>query len=85
MLWWEVKPFCFEQGALLTGFGCEMIEAVLAEAGLPYEMIEVESSAAALERLGSGGGDVTSPSWIGFGIAGSIRFSTMRRRSCIGR
>ncbi len=59
VLWWEAVPLCFEVGNVLTGFGCEIVEAVLAEAELPYERIEVEGPAAALEKLKSGEGDVT--------------------------
>ena len=59
VLWWEAVPLCFEIGNVLTGFGCEIVEAVLTEAELPYELIEVEGVAAVLEKLRSGDGDVT--------------------------
>ena len=58
VLWWEAVPLCFEIGNVLTGFGCEIVKAVLTEAELPYELIEVEP-AAVLEKLKSGEGDVT--------------------------
>ena len=58
VLWWEAVPLCFEIGNVLTGFGCEIVEAVLTEAELPYELIEVEP-ASVLEKLKSGDGDVT--------------------------
>ena len=59
VLWWEAVPLCFEVGNVLTGFGCEIVEAVLTEAELPYELIQVEEPAAVLEKLKRGGGDVT--------------------------
>lgn len=58
VLWWEAVPLCFEIGNVLTGFGCEIVEAVLTEAELPYELIRVEGPAAALEELKSGDADV---------------------------
>jgi ABC-type amino acid transport substrate-binding protein len=59
VLWWEAVPLCFKIGNVLTGFGCEIVEAVLAEAEIPYQLIEVEEIAAVLEKLKSGEGDVT--------------------------
>ena len=59
VLWWEAVPLCFKIGNVLTGFGCEISEAVLTEAKLPYELIEVEGPAEGLEKLKSGEGDVT--------------------------
>ena len=59
VLWWEAVPLCFEIGNVLTGFGCEIVEAILTEAELPYELIEVEEPVAVLEKLKSGDGDVT--------------------------
>ena len=60
VLWWEAVPLCFKTGKVLTGFGCEIVEAVLTEAELRYELIEVEGLAAALEKLRSGDGDMTA-------------------------
>jgi polar amino acid transport system substrate-binding protein len=60
VLWWEAVPLCFKTGKVLTGFGCEIVEAVLTEADLPHELIQVEGLAAALEKLRSGDGDMTA-------------------------
>ena len=59
VLWWEAVPLCFEVGNVLTGFGCEIVEAVLTEGEMPYELIEVEGPPAALEKLKSGEADLT--------------------------
>ena len=59
VLWWEVKPFCFRQGGVLTGFGCELIDTLLEEAGLPFEMIEVGSSTEMFAKLAAGEGDLS--------------------------
>ena len=59
VIWWEAVPLCFEIGKVLTGFGCEVVEAVLTEAEMPFELIEVEEPSAALVKLRSGEADVT--------------------------
>jgi polar amino acid transport system substrate-binding protein len=59
VLWWEAVPLCFKTGNVLTGFGCEIAEAVLTEAELPYELVEVEELDLVLEELRSGDADVT--------------------------
>jgi polar amino acid transport system substrate-binding protein len=60
VLWWEAVPLCFKTGKVLTGFGCEIVEAILTEADLPHELIQVEGLAAALEKLRSGDADMTA-------------------------
>ncbi len=60
VVWWEAVPLCFKTGNVLSGFGCEVVEAILTEADLPYELIEVEALAAGLEKLRSGAADLTA-------------------------
>ncbi len=59
VLWWEAVPLCFKIGNVLTGFGCEIVEAVLTEAALPYQLTEVEGPAVGLAKLKGGEGDVS--------------------------